>query len=104
MRERLFARFPRGRMLQGLAVLHETRRHRPEAEPGLDAASAQEDLPFVLGDTPHDQAGILIVNRSTGVADVSWEVVAWRNSKFDLGAALVTKIHGSMMSIPRTKR
>src|SRR6266702_2552335 len=97
-------RFPRGGLLEGFSVFHEARRHGPEAASWLDAAPAQEDLPFVFGDTAHDEAGILVVDRPAGIADVSRYVVARWNAKFDLGAALVTKIHGSALSIPRTKR
>jgi hypothetical protein len=37
----------------------------------LDGAPAQEDLPFVLWDAADDEAGILVMDRPAGIADVS---------------------------------
>jgi two-component system, sensor histidine kinase len=100
-RERLFVGLPCRSLLQGLAVFHESCGDCPEAPARLYGAAAQQDLPLVFGDTADDQAGILVVDRSTRIADVSRKVVTRRDAKLDPGTALITEIHGSTQSIAR---
>ena len=57
VRQRFFLALARGALLQGLAVLHETRRDGPVAEARLDGALADEDPALVLGHAAHDDAG-----------------------------------------------
>src|SRR5882757_869004 len=104
LREGLFPSLASGALLKGFAVLHEPSRDRPKTTSRLDTAPAQKDLSLVVRDAANHEPGVLIVDGSTRVADVARQVVARRDAKFDLGAALITKIHGSGMSISRTKR
>src|SRR3954453_11866322 len=104
LRQCFFVSLAGGTLLKGLAVLHEPRRHRPEAAPRLYTPTTQQNLPVIVRHATDDDPGILVVDGSTGVADVTRQMVARRDARFDLGAALVAEIHGSIRSISRTKR
>src|SRR5690242_13107372 len=86
--EGLFLRFTGGRLLKGLAVLHEAGGYGPEATPRLDSPPTQQDSALVLGNAAHDQARILIVDRSAGIADVTGDQITRRDAQLDFGAAL----------------
>src|SRR3569833_1181428 len=104
LRQRFFVSLASSALLKGLAILHEPRGHRPEATPWLDTPATQQNLPVIVRHATDDDPGILVVDGSTGVADVTRQMVARRDAEFDLGTALIAEIHGLRSSISRTKR
>ena len=78
-RVRLFEGLAHRRLVGGLAVLHETGRHRPQPESRLDRTPAHQDLVPPVRDAPGDHLGIVIVHGAAVVTDVPRAVVALRN-------------------------
>jgi len=82
-RPRLFVAFARGGRLQGFAVLHESGRYGPIAEPRLDGAAAQENPALPLGHASQHQQRILVVHLAAIRAHEAGQMVPLGNFQYD---------------------
>ena len=96
-RERLFHGFAGSRCHEGLAVLHEARRDRPEAAPRLDGPPAQQDPSFPLGYAARHPLGIGVVDGPAGIAHMPRQLIARRNPESDRAAALAAELHETVL-------
>jgi len=101
-RERLFERFTRRGLLQRLAVLQEARGNGPVAAARLDRAAAQQDAAVMLGDAPHHDSWIQIMDRAARLAHVTGQGIAVGDAQPDRSAALVTELHDARARIRAT--
>eukprot|EP00825_Cyclidium_porcatum_P010985 TRINITY_DN1560_c0_g1_i1.p1 TRINITY_DN1560_c0_g1~~TRINITY_DN1560_c0_g1_i1.p1 ORF type:complete len:250 (-),score=-9.30 TRINITY_DN1560_c0_g1_i1:5-754(-) len=90
-----FLCFTNRSLCRGFSVLHEAGRQCPKTVAWLDCAPAEQDAIFPLGNAANDQAWVLIVNMSAGVADVPGERVTVRSDKRNTRTAAVAILdHG----------
>src|SRR3972149_5929529 len=93
-RQRLFPALAGSRLLQGLAVLHEAGRNRPEPAARLDPPPAKQDPTIMLRHTAGDQFRILVMDGPAGGANMPRQVVTVRDAHDDARPAIWTKVHG----------
>lgn len=72
--------FPKSSLCGRFTILQKTGWESPESFARLDGASTQQYLVFMEGQATSDDPGILVVNRFTGITDVTGEMIAWWNS------------------------
>ena len=95
IRQGFFHGLARRGLLQGLTVLHEARRDRPEAEPGFDGTPTDEDATrVVLRHATDHQFRILVVHGLAGQTDEAKDLVARWDAPFNAGAACAAVFHG----------
>ena len=89
----LFEGLSHGGLLDGLTVLHESRRDGPQTMARFNGPPAEQDPPLPLGNTAGHDFGVLVVDLPANITDMPLSVIPLGYPEADRGGTLAAEFH-----------